>query len=102
MRGGYAQDLHGTAFHMQAFNNVASSGLVTRKFTRYSANTRESTSYMTETDFFVIRQDQSHAWSHAGQFVSESLEIAVLYFQPKSERYRNRIVPMRKVSNFLL
>ena len=38
-----------TAVHMQAFNNMASSGLVTRKFTRYHANTRESTSYMTET-----------------------------------------------------
>ena len=40
-----------TAVHiiMQAFNNMASSGLVTRKFTRYRANTRESTSYMTET-----------------------------------------------------
>ena len=57
---------------MQAFNNMASSGLVTRKFTRYRANTRESTSYMTETDYHP------------------------------TESYRNRIVSMRSVSNFLL
>ena len=40
--------------------------------------------------------------SRAGQFASESLEIGVLYFQPKTESYRNRIVSMRSVSNFLL
>ena len=30
------------------------------------------------------------------------VEIAVLYFQPKTESYRNRIVSMRSLSNFLL
>ena len=85
---------------MQAFNNMASSGLVTRKFTRYRANTRESTSYMTEPDCHPARSE--YAWSRAGQFASESLEIAVLYFQPKTESYRNRIASMGSVSNFLL
>ena len=42
---------------MQAFNNMASSGLVTRKFTRYHANTQESTSYMTETDCHPARSE---------------------------------------------
>ena len=85
---------------MQAFNNMASSGLVTRKFTRYRANTQESTSYMTETVCHPARSESRMVT--CGQFDSASLEIAVLYFQPKTESYRNRIVSMRSVSNFLL
>ena len=92
-----------TAVHMQVFNNMASSGLVTRKFTRYRTNTRESTSYMVETVCQPARSEsRMFTCGAAGQFASESLEIAVLYFQPKTESYRNRIVSMRSVSNFLL
>ena len=42
---------------MQVFNNMASSGLGTRKFTPYRANTRESTSYMTEIDCHPARSE---------------------------------------------
>ena len=55
MQGDVMQPDALTAVHMQAFNNMASSGLVTRKFTRYRANSRESTSYMTETDCHPAR-----------------------------------------------